>query len=232
MDNLFRTLPNQAITTFRKIEKLSIKQLKTKNSIAFNQTCLNNNLQPAYTKFKLYDKAMQNNNITNEFRLNIVKEEIKQKKATLPTINENLQKEWTTLRNLVNDEQLENIEERINSSSSANDELNRTLLTKKLNNLYKGGCFMTNYKDKFVNLSSHTLTEMQKDVLNFGPNCHIQGKFDLISKKVEIELLYNATIKLQEENKVIISEGFADALRHEGQINRTTQKKKYSFKRS
>ena len=32
-----------------------------------------------------------------------------------------------------------------------------------------------------------------KEFLNLGPQCHLQTRFDSLIKKMELELLYNAT---------------------------------------
>ena len=73
MQNSFPNLSFATKNTFRKIEKLTNKKINAENAIAFNQTCLNNDLMPNYTRIKLYDPALQNSTITNEFRTNNAK---------------------------------------------------------------------------------------------------------------------------------------------------------------
>ncbi len=44
---------------FKTIVNLELKKSKAEISLAFNQTCLNNNLLPTYTKLRLHDTALQ-----------------------------------------------------------------------------------------------------------------------------------------------------------------------------
>lgn len=50
MENKFRNLPLATKNVVRNIEKLVTKKNNAKNAIAFNQTCLNNNILPKYTR--------------------------------------------------------------------------------------------------------------------------------------------------------------------------------------
>ena len=220
---IYSTLSRENLQQLRKLEKLNIKLQKTKNSIAFNQTCINNNLLPKYTKIKLYDPALQEKEVTNEFRQNLINEEIKSKKSLASNILADLTKEWELLSNSANQEVVAYIKHRVNASGQQVNIDHRSKLTKKLNNLYNGNCFLMDMKDKFINLSLLQLDASQRDVLNLGPSCHLINRFDPLVKKMELELLYEETLKLQKQGKITISEGFADALRNEGQKTRATK---------
>ena len=87
----------------REIEKLSKKVINAKNTLAFNQTCLNNNLLPKYTKIRLHDAALQDSNLTNEFCQNLIKEEIKLKEDVITTLSSKLEEKWLQLRLSAND---------------------------------------------------------------------------------------------------------------------------------
>jgi hypothetical protein len=95
-----------------------------------------------------------------------------------------------------------------------------TIILNKLNALYNAEMLLPNSQDKFLNLSHHQVSPKEKEVLNMGLNCHLQSKFDPVKKKMEMELLYDATLKLQKENKITIDPGFSDALRNESHKHR------------
>jgi hypothetical protein len=100
-----------------------------------------------------------------------------------------------------------------------------TRILNKLNNLYNGEAFIPQKEDKFINISNVELSPIQREVLNMGLNCHLQPKFDPLKKKMELEMLYAATVELQKQNKITIEPGFADALRSEGHKQRVSPSK-------
>ena len=51
-------LPEQQRKVIRKKEKLQKKVIKNKYAIVFNQTCIKEDILPAYTHIKLYDQAV------------------------------------------------------------------------------------------------------------------------------------------------------------------------------
>ena len=151
---IYSDLSNDNIAKSRKIEKLSLKLMRARNSIAFNQTCLNNNLLPKYTRIKLYEPAMQSNTITDEFRKNLVCEEIKNKKAIMLTLLNDLALAWNELESSTNNEELAYIESRIKIKENCENMEQRATMTKKLNKLYNGECFLLEQTYKFINLST------------------------------------------------------------------------------
>jgi hypothetical protein len=142
-----------------------------------------------------------------EFRRNLVQEEIATKELRIRQLEEELSSSWRSLAVAATGEMMMDIKHTLDSDIAREGLLNRTNLTKKLN------------------LSKHELTEDQKQVLNLGLNCHIQGKFDPTTKKMELELMYRATCKLEKEKKIQINEGFSDALKNEGNKNRSSRRK-------
>jgi hypothetical protein len=199
--------------------------MKALHSVGFNRTCLNNNLLPKYTNFRLYDPALQQSDMAYEFRRNLVHEEINAKETRITQLEEELSSTWRSLAAAATGEVMLEIKHTLDSDIAREGQLNRTLLTNKLNRLYHAQLPLLEAKDKFVNLSKHELTQDQKHVLNLGPNCHIQGKFDSTTKKMELELLYRSTCQLEKDKKIQISEGFSDALKNEGNKNRSTRRK-------
>ncbi|XP_076047362.1 uncharacterized protein LOC143028892 [Oratosquilla oratoria] len=77
--------------------------------------------------------------------------------------------------------------------------------TKKLNRLYGGPLLLPQRSEAYINLSDHTLTEAQKELLDLGLNCHLQPKFEKVDKAAEMELLLQSLFQLQKDGKVTVS---------------------------
>ncbi|XP_076029861.1 uncharacterized protein LOC143018389 [Oratosquilla oratoria] len=76
---------------------------------------------------------------------------------------------------------------------------------KKLSHLNGGPLILPQHSDGYINLSSHTLTEAQKEILNMGLNCHLQPAFDKEEKVAESVLLLQSLLQLQTEGKITVS---------------------------
>ena len=59
--------------------------------------------------------------------------------------------------------------------------------------------FKENNNNRFINLSNFVLTKDKEDFLNLGLNYHLQPKYDHLTKKIEIELLYQKYCKPRTE---------------------------------
>lgn len=70
-----------------------------------------------------------------------------------------------------------------------------------------------------MNLSSHKLTDDQKGFLNLGPNCYLQPKFDLFTKKSEIEILHQSLSQLKVHRDIAVHTDMRDDLKAEGLRN-------------
>ena len=62
---------------FRTYEKKVKKLYNAKSRLQFNQICYDNDLQPKYTHFKLYDEAANGDGFVTDFRRNLISREIK-----------------------------------------------------------------------------------------------------------------------------------------------------------
>ena len=61
---------------YRKLEKVRSKIINLKWSVIFNDTCLNENLWPKYTKIRNHDPALSNTDLNLNYRRSIMKREI------------------------------------------------------------------------------------------------------------------------------------------------------------
>ena len=103
------------------------------------------------------------------------------------------------------------------------DDITKTRILKKLNDLYGGRLLYKNQHKSYINLSSYTLDEDEEEFLNLGLNFHIQPKYDKLHKQTELELLYENILKLQDKGKVTVHNNLADQLRAESTKHRNTQ---------
>ena len=101
-------------------------------------------------------------------------------------------------------------------------------ILKKLNSLYHGKHIkvkdmyfcLRDEVDCFINLSNYELNKNEKEFLNLGLNCHLESKYDKLSKKVELEMLYQNLLNLESQNKIVIKQELADQLRAESTKHR------------
>ena len=54
-------------------------------------------------------------------------------------------------------------------------------------------------------LSSHQLTDLQKQALSLGTKFHYKPKFDRRNKQLEVEILYDSLLKRHQNNTIIIN---------------------------
>ena len=118
-------------------------------------------------------------------------------------------------KKFTNDEIFNKFTEKIQELKQQEELIVERSLTSKLNSLYNGTLPLKDTKHKFLNLSKYELSDTEKCVLNLGLNCHLLKKFDLIKKKMEIELLYQCLLDMSKEGKVTIKTELADDLRCE-----------------
>ena len=79
-------------------------------------------------------------------------------------------------------------------------------ITDKLNRLYNGIICMPEETLRFINLSSHQLTDAQIELLQLGSKLHFKPKFDPLTKKAECELLYENILKLVQNDSIEINQ--------------------------
>ena len=78
-------------------------------------------------------------------------------------------------------------------------------ITEKLNRLYNGIIYLPDDTQRYINLSSHELSEDQIELLQLGSKWHMQPKFDPLTKKVECEILYENILNLAQNDHVEIN---------------------------
>ena len=197
----------------RKIEKLNKKLSKAHHAVIFNGHCLNEDILPKYTNFKLHDPATRDKAFTKEFRKKLVQNQLHEKEKCVKILQGKLDELHQQLNSCQIDDTLKReilkaLDEKLENCQHSD----KTRIAKKLSRIYGGDIKLPERKEGYVNLSSVDLTEAQKDLLNLGLNCHVQSKRSNIDKKAELELLYRDILQLEKENKVNVKQELQDEL--------------------
>lgn len=213
---LIHNLPHPTKSLIRHIEKLNKKIVTNKTSQVFNKICLQENILPTYTNIRTHDPAARDEQITVDYRKELIKRQILIKDEEL------LELEHIKSDNLLQLEHaLPNHDQRhliINELKELQEQFHhgaKIRTTSKLNRLYRGDICLPEESDCFLNLSDHILTENQRKLLNLGLNCHLQPKFNKTKKKIELELLYESILSQESKQKVVIHPDLREQLRGE-----------------
>ena len=158
-------------------------------SIMFNHICINEEMLPKYTYFKLHDPAAHKYNITLEYRPDLEKRQISLCKNNMNTLNLESQKIREKLESSITPEQLHELDNKLSVIIDKVITSTNLLFKKNSTTSTKAIYYFQNNIDKYINLSNCNLTQ-QKDFLNLGPDCHLFQGYTSINKNTEIEILY------------------------------------------
>ena len=169
----------------------------------FNDICIRENLLPKYSDINIHDQAIQHEDFVTDFRKRLTTEQLSRKKELLKKQSDEVLRHRAAFDDLCIDDELKR---KIHDSLSAilrdHDELARNRVLKKLTHLYKGDIAVPENDQGFLNLSSTQLTPDQEEFLNLGINCHNFPKFNAVTKKTEVAVLFEDLIRLKEDGKV------------------------------
>ena len=189
--------------TVRCIEATRNKIIKAESSLAFNLVCLQENILPGYTEIKLHDESARNEESTRRFRRELVERQVEDKKKVIYTLREELrsmEKEWneapipTDIKNQIN-RKLKEMEEQHRRGVESG-------IVRKLSRLYGDSIKLPRPPSGYVNLSDHTLTKDQEELLDMGLNCHFLTKPRPHRKRLEIEVLLDDIQHLEKSGQV------------------------------
>lgn len=192
---------------FRNIEKTTKKYITNKLHLLFNKTCINENLLPNYTNFKVHDAAARNEDFITTCRKELILRQIKEQEESLPTIKDEISHLQSILRKKVptplQHEALQLFLQRI----AYNFEIDTTKQhERKLINLYGGNLLTKQEKESCINLSNEIIDREILEIFSLGMNCHLKSKYDQTKTKIEIEKLFNNIKKLEYEKNVTITD--------------------------
>ena len=163
--SIFNFQPFEIKQLFRKIERKS-KQLITNNlHQEFNNICLNENLLPIYTNFKLHDAAAREEDFVIGCRRQLILRQIREQEAKKQELTEQI----STLENQLKTEIATELQY-LSLNCFLDRILNKTkedLISKheqKLNQLYGEPLFYKQNKDSYINL-----TEEKREIWGVEP---------------------------------------------------------------
>ena len=225
--DLLTKLNDSSRNAVRNIEKVQKKLVNVRNAVTFNETCIEQGLLPKYSNIRLHDPAIRQRQCTLDFRRNLVQEQLKDKKAELVRLEQEQKKFQSEFaKEDIGNKIRNDIYRALHENYVYYDSVVRDRISRKLNTLYGGQLHLRNSSDSFVNLSSRQLSDDEKEFLNLGINCHIEGKFNAAEKYTEIELLFQQITDLERDKKVKVKPEIKPQLLAEATKNRSTGRSK------
>ena len=119
------------------------------------------------------------------------------------------------------------IQEQLQLITENTERATKVRTMRKLSNLYGGFVMLPEASEGYVNLSSVKLTEQQKELMNLGFNRHLQGNYDKLAKKAELEELYQNIQKLKKDDKVEVNADLKEQLLCESTKHRSQSKSSF-----
>ena len=209
----------------RLLESTKKKIVNAQYAVIFNQTCITENLLPHFTNFRLYDRAAQRSELTLEFRRKLIEEELGKKKQSLRELYVSYSEALVQFNSLgLSDDVHDSVLTALRSQADAHRDVVRTRVQRKLAKLYGSKIAVPETKDCFINLSDHTLTDDERELLNLGLNCHYLPKVSRQKKKAELELLYQQICQLERNGKISVNPDVQEQLQSESTKIRGTRR--------
>ena len=201
----------------RSLESVAKKHINTRYAVIFNNFCIQENLLPKFTNFRLYNRAVQRNESTLNFRRKLLIDETNQKKELLDELSQQLEDANASLRDFDACESLkDSARASLGEILESYEDAVKTRITRKLSALYGDKVTLPVSCDSFVNLSTYELTPAQKDLLNLGLNCSYYPKRNQQEKKAELELLYEQICDHNKAGRIQVNPDVQEQLLAEG----------------
>ena len=190
----------------RRIESLDKKRTNHFYAVIFNEKCLKENLLPSFTNIKTYDRAVQQSDSTKNFRKRLLEAETLRKKQQLKDIESHLEEALASFDKLeVGEELKDRTRAKLCQLKEIYDAAAHTRVQKKLTTLYGGPVALPERCDNFINLSSHVLTQEQKELLNLSLSCNFYPRASPQEKKAELEILYEQICEQHKAGKIHVN---------------------------
>ena len=159
---------NQIKSNIRNIEKLNNKEITAKYGVLFNKTCLSEGLLPKYTNIRTHDPVARQERFTLKYRRELIVYQLKKHEDDLNEIKIKLSQAHQELSSRVDKPTKISIQEKLDELKHNKESGATSLITAKLNNLYRGNVKFPKPNEAYINLSSYQLSEDQKTLLNLG----------------------------------------------------------------
>ena len=136
---LLFNIPSELRHLFRKLENNEKKIIRNKWSKTFNDVCINENIMPNFSRIRHHDPALANTPRTIEYRKYLIERELEQKEDIL----KKLIQERENLNKNINEFPSDNaskltIRTALDLILQNSNRVQKSVITKKLNNLYQG----------------------------------------------------------------------------------------------
>lgn len=204
---ILKGLTPENIQKFRKVERLSKKLVKIKCHLLFDETCLQNNILPNYTRIRLHDDMAKEENFVHKFRRKLVERQILNFQCKLKEITGKRTEALEDLRNSINSslkyDALTLLVARIETK------LCESLRSKhicKLRKLYgASSIYMKEEAVLYHNLSNIKISEDLASIFSLGLNCNVKSKWSPIQTKMEIEKLMTQIDHLANKKTIVVN---------------------------
>jgi archaellum component FlaF (FlaF/FlaG flagellin family) len=204
---ILRISSSEEKSIFRSLETLNKKLTNAEQHLKFIESCIQHDLLPKFTNIRLHDAEAGNQAFVQRFRKELL---LRQKEKHQEDINY-FKSEIISVSNNLRTVLLSNI--RFNAYqlfiSRTNEKL-KTILevkhSKKLCALYNGDVAITNNASKVINLSNAEVCADLETIFKFGMNCHLKTKSTNLTKKIEIEKLFESVKNKEKKGEVFITE--------------------------
>ena len=225
ISDTLRRLSEEERRVFRVLESTKKKITNAHFAVIFNQTCINENLLPHFTNIRLYDRAVQHSEPTLQFRRKLIEDEVNRKKQLLRDLYVQYSEALVQLdAEHVEDSVRDSILAALAQLAAEHYDVVRTRVQRKLSRLYGSKIVVPESKDCFINLSDHTLSDDEKELLNLGLNCHFLPKVSRQKKRAELELLYQQICQLAGNGKIEVNPDIQEQLQAESTRSRGTRR--------
>ena len=178
------------LRTLRRFEKLDYKQRKINLDLSFLNDCLNSSIIPKFLQFRTANRQLKSSNAYKHCQLKLLKEEIKIKQNKLKSVTQELTLVVNTLRSNVWFVDFAHITSvRMNTNEIRLQKV-KSIQDKKFSNLNLEA--PKHNPDHIIhNLSSHVLSELEKNLLLKGLNFTIPpNKLNYADYCLRYELLF------------------------------------------
>ena len=202
----FKNLDYDTRREIHKLEKLIHKRINAKSAKLFNTNCIRERLCPK--SIKKCGKIQHTWTVVEK----ILRQRASDSERKEQGISEEYERKWLEYSQEKEEDVIRITSEYLEREARRYENVIQARHQKKLWNLNGGPVRNEETKDGYVNLSKKTLTEKQKQLLNYGLKCHYIKQPKKEAKRMETEVLIDRLLRLQEENVVTLSSTVVDEL--------------------
>ena len=203
---ILKRLNYEQLHIFRKLERSLQICVKSAADIKFMNFCLENQLLPKFTNFKLYDVYAVESRECTGLRRKILLRALETKKNNLENEGKRSIEFLLELKRCSKQRifypcvlMLKRIICKLESDVTHTH-------VKKLRSLYGGYVYLPKHADNVINISNYELTDTELSLLKKGLNFSIKKKVKPLEQKIAMERLFYDIVEQSAKNKVVLNE--------------------------